>query len=249
MEGSLPKRRNLGVGRWPPVGERSRAEPVVSVSHRNNDCEILHASPKGKARKMDISRLSLGAKIVLGASIAFLIVSIFNWQEVEFAGIASAGVSMWHGWGVIAGLLAIALIVWEGTRLVNMRLEIGISPTMVTTGLAILLVLFTFLKFVVDNEFRTFWAWLGLILAIVIVAAAVMGMQAAGESLGDMKASMTAAASGAAAAARSTRDSGEKAPAAEAPAPPAPAAPAPPPAPSGGETASGDTPDETRPAS
>ena len=46
---------------------------------------------------MDISKLTHGAKLVLGASIAFLIVSIFNWQEVDI-GIASAGVSMWHGW-------------------------------------------------------------------------------------------------------------------------------------------------------
>jgi hypothetical protein len=70
---------------------------------------------------MDISKLSHGAKLVLAASIAFLVVSIFNWQEVEFAGIASAGVSMWHGWGVLAGLLAIAIVVWEGLRLANMR--------------------------------------------------------------------------------------------------------------------------------
>ena len=38
---------------------------------------------------MDISKLTHGAKLVLGASIAFLIVSIFNWQEIDFQGIAS----------------------------------------------------------------------------------------------------------------------------------------------------------------
>ncbi len=30
-----------------------------------------------------LAELSHGAKVVLGATIAFLIVSIFNWQEVE----------------------------------------------------------------------------------------------------------------------------------------------------------------------
>jgi hypothetical protein len=156
---------------------------------------------------MDISKLSHGAKLLLGATIAFLIVSIFNWQEVEFAGIAAAGVSMWDGWGVLAGLLAVGILAWEGLRLANMKVEIGLSPAMVTSGLAILLGLFTLLKFLVDNEFRTFWAWLGLILAIAIVVSAVMNMQASGESIGDMKTSMVAAAGGAAAAARGAVES------------------------------------------
>ena len=53
---------------------------------------------------MDISKLSHGAKLIIGGTIAFLIVSIFNWQEVDISGIASVGRSMWHGWGVLAGL-------------------------------------------------------------------------------------------------------------------------------------------------
>ena len=128
---------------------------------------------------MDISKLTHGAKLVLGGSIAFLIVSIFNWQEIDF-GIASAGVSMWHGWGVLAGLLAIAIIVWEGLRLAEMKIEIGLTPAMVTAALAILLLIFTVLKFLVSNEFRTFWAWLGLLLAIFVAVGAWMNMKELG---------------------------------------------------------------------
>ena len=47
---------------------------------------------------MDISKLSHGAKLIIGGTVAFLIVSIFNWQEVDISGIASVGRSMWHGW-------------------------------------------------------------------------------------------------------------------------------------------------------
>ena len=62
---------------------------------------------------------------------------------------------MWHGWGVLAGLLAIAIIVWEGLRLANMKIEIGLTPAMVTAALAILLlVLHRASKFLVSNEFR-----------------------------------------------------------------------------------------------
>lgn len=183
---------------------------------------------------MDISKLTHGAKVVLGASIAFLIVSIFNWQEVDFQGIASVGVSMWHGWGVLAGLLAISIIVWEGLRLANLKIEIGLTPAMVTTALAILLLLFTVLKFLVSNEFRTFWAWLGLLLAVSIAAGAFLNMQALGESVAEMGTSMKAAASSAAAAAKAAtgKSSGEGVPVPAGPgAPMAPAPPEAPPAP------------------
>ena len=79
---------------------------------------------------MDISEVTHGAKLVIGATVAFLIVSIFNWQEVD-VGFASAGASMWHGWGVLAGLIAIAILVWEGLRLANLKVEIGLTPAMV----------------------------------------------------------------------------------------------------------------------
>lgn len=184
---------------------------------------------------MDISKLTHGTKVVLGGSVAFLIVSIFNWQEVDFQGIASVGVSMWHGWGVLAGLLAISVVVWEGLRLANVKIEVGLTPTMVTTALAILLLFFTALKFLVSNEFRTFWAWLGLLLAVSIAAGAYLNMQALGESIAEMGTSMKAAASSAAAAAKAATDkgSGEGVPVPAGPgappmAPAAPEAPAPP---------------------
>ena len=134
-----------------------------------------------------LSELSHGAKIVLGSAIAFFIVSLFNWFKVGDTGVGT----MWNGVGILAGLLVIALIVWQGIRLANIELEIGVGPAMVTTALAVLLLIFTFIRFiskpggslassVVD---RTFWAWIGLILAIVIVVGAWMNMQATGESV------------------------------------------------------------------
>lgn len=182
---------------------------------------------------MDISKLAHGTKLVLGAAIAFLIVSIFKWQEVEFEGITSVGQNMWHGWGVLAGLLAIAIIALEIMALAGMKIEVGVSPAMRTAGLAILLLLFTVLKFLADNEFRTFWAWLGLLIAVALAAVSVKNMQAAGESLGEMGAVVKGAASSAAASAKAATersDTGESAPAAPA-APEAPAAPSAPAAP------------------
>ena len=142
-----------------------------------------------------LAELSHGAKVVLGAAIVYFIVLFFRWQEVDVGGVVSVGQSGWHGVGIICGVLALAIIAWQAVRLANINLEVGVTPSMITAALAVLLIVFTIIKFLADNEFRTFWAWLGLILAIVIVVGAWMNMQAAGEGLSDVRdrvSSMTA---------------------------------------------------------
>ena len=99
-----------------------------------------------------LAELNHGAKVVLATAIAFLIISFFNWQEVDLGAFGEA-VSMWNGVGWIAGLLAIALVVWQAIRLTNFNLEIGVGPAMVTAFLAVLLLLFTVIKFFADSEF------------------------------------------------------------------------------------------------
>jgi hypothetical protein len=171
-----------------------------------------------------MNELTTGAKVVLGATIAFLIVSFFHWQEVDL-GIVEAGRNMWHGWGVLAGLLAILLLAWEALRLANVKVDLPFSASMAGAVVAVLVALATILKFLVDNEFRTFWAWLGLVFAIVMVVGAWLNMQSSGESLSDMRSQFA----GAAAAARGAvnRDdapaSGTEAP--SEPAPPAESVP------------------------
>ena len=161
------------------------------------------------------NELTMGAKLVLGATVAFLIVSFFEWFEVSgelgdaveaFAG--DNGVSMWNGVGYIAGLLAIALIVWQGLRLANIELELGITPAMITAALAALMLIFTFIRWIdAPSAFdRTIWAWLGLALAILVAVGAWMNMQASGESLADIRASVTGAAASAKGAVDRTDD-------------------------------------------
>jgi len=186
---------------------------------------------------MDISKLSHGAKLIIGGTIAFLIVSIFNWQEVDISGIASVGRSMWHGWGVLAGLLAIALLVWEVIRLANINVAMPVTPAMTSAALAVLLAIFTVIKFLADNEFRTFWAWLGLILAIAIVVGAWLNMQAAGEGLADIRTQVGSAAAAAKGAVDRDDKPVEATPAAPVePAPSPPADPSPPVTPQADET-------------
>ena len=174
---------------------------------------------------MDISKLTHGAKLVLGGTIAFLIVSFFSWFSYAGHGIWS----MWHGVGVLAGLLAIVLLAWEAVNLYGIKVGLPLHPAMTGAVLAVLVAIFAFIRFVSTpgGDFgsaagvgRTFWAWLGLALAIAIVVGAVANMKAVGLTMADVKEQASAAASGATAAARSATDSSSS----DAPATPAPAA-------------------------
>src|SRR4051794_6490721 len=103
------------------------------------ECERLPFAHERNVRKMDISKLSHGAKVVLGGTIVFLILSFFNWFHYTGPGsdqFGDVGISMWHGIGWLAGLLAIALVVWQAIRLANIELEFGVTPSMVTAALA-----------------------------------------------------------------------------------------------------------------
>jgi hypothetical protein len=58
---------------------------------------------------------------------------------------------------------------------------------MVTAFLAVLLLLFTVIKFFADSEFRTWAAWVGLIFAVVICIGAWMNMKMTGENFSDLQ--------------------------------------------------------------
>ena len=72
---------------------------------------------------------------------------------------------------------------------------------------------------------RTFWAWLGLLLAIVIVVGAWLNMQAAGEGLAEIRSHVGSAAAAAKGAIDRDDKPAEAAPAASAPVEPTPVQP------------------------
>jgi len=141
---------------------------------------------------MDFSKLSLGSKVILGAGVLLLVDSLFHWQEVSIGPI-SAGASMWHGWGVLIGLTLLVILAWEGAQLAEIKIAVGpLSPSMVTIVLSALLVLFTLIK-VLSNDYVASWAWIGLVLSIGVGVGAWLNMQAAGESLADLKQTVASA--------------------------------------------------------
>ena len=125
-----------GAGGFPPVG-RGVAPNQLYLSHiATIIARVRPPTEKGKARKMDISKLTHGAKLVLGATIA--VPDRVVLQLVRRYGHRRSGEHVAR-LGVLAGLLAIAIIVWEAAppRQHEGRAR-RCTPAMVTAALAVL---------------------------------------------------------------------------------------------------------------
>jgi len=134
-----------------------------------------------------LKNLPREVQVVLGGSILYIIFSFFDWQQVSFNsdfGGGSFGYSEWRGFGVITALVAIVLLVWEIGRLLNVQIGLGsVTPGQVSLGLALLLLLFTIITFGTHNEARHWPAWVGLVLSLVIAAAALMRAKVEGVAM------------------------------------------------------------------
>jgi hypothetical protein len=172
-----------------------------------------------------LKALGRGTQIMFIAAVLLLIDSFLNWQEVDFdlgpLGSGSAGQSAWHGfWGVVMGILTIVLVARIAARLAAVEVPIPLSFATTSFVLGVLIALCAVLKLITD-DFRTFWAFIGVGLAIVVAVGAWLEVQEAG-GIEHLKSQVPSSGSTAPAA---------EAPVAEAPVAEAPAAPPPPPAP------------------
>jgi len=139
-----------------------------------------------RGQSFDMSRMTTPTKIILGGGILLLIDSFLAWQKVcaGIEGIAEfcVSASMWGGdgaiFGVIAGLLTIAVIVWEVLALAGTNLNVGMPASKLSAYLGFGVVGFTVLKFIFAlTESPSFGAYVGLILALVVGYGAWMRLQ------------------------------------------------------------------------
>jgi hypothetical protein len=148
----------------------------------------LEAASNEGVQPMDhVKKLSTEVQVVLGCTVLYLVFSFFDWQQVSGFGI-TVGRSEWTGIGILAGLLAIALLVWEGVRLFGPEVKLGtLSEGHVSAALALLLAVFTVITFLTHGTARHWPAWIGLLLSLVIAVAAVMRARAEGVQMPDTR--------------------------------------------------------------
>lgn len=134
----------------------------------------------------DMSKMSAASKILLGGGVLFLIDTFLPWQRVcfELAGITGGCVSAnaWGGnggfAGLLAGLLVIALIVWEAIGLAGTSVNVGIPASKLSAYIGFGVLVFAALKFIlVIGNSAGFGSYIGLVLALAVGYGAWMRFQ------------------------------------------------------------------------
>jgi hypothetical protein len=130
--------------------------------------------------------LSMGSKAALVAGALMLIDLFLPWNRVCSGGGDLFGTSIpeicasasgWSGIGVIAGLLVIALLVWEGLNAAGALANVNAPRKLITAALAAGAALFALLRWLLNLEFASFGAYIGIILALALLYAAWINWQ------------------------------------------------------------------------
>jgi hypothetical protein len=114
----------------------------------------------------DMSKMSTASRILIIAGVLYIIDLFLAWQSVDLGPLGDLTVRGTEGIGVLNLLLAIALVAWEVMAVAGV--EINAPKSLISAGLACGIVLFTILKIIVDSDAIAIFAWIGLILALVI---------------------------------------------------------------------------------
>ena len=133
------------------------------------------------------NELGRGAQIMLIGAVLLLIDLFLPWQDFDIGGIADelgvdASFSGWRGFaGVLLGLLTIILLAWLIVRLASVNIPLPVSTAMTGGLLGTLILIFGIIKILsILGDETTIWAWVGLILCVVIAVGAWRTVQEAG---------------------------------------------------------------------
>lgn len=135
-----------------------------------------------RSSSFDLSRMSMGTKVIMGSGILLLIFSFFPWQKVCVADIICASANMWGGdgsaFGLLGGLVLIALLIWEGLQVAGQSVDVGQPGSKITAYLGFATAALVVLKFIFALTESPAWAaFIGLILALGVAYGAWMRFQ------------------------------------------------------------------------
>lgn len=134
----------------------------------------MQRTPASLSLATRLSQATLASKVLLAGSIVFFVDSFLAWQKACFANLCGSA-NGWHGAGIVAVLCAIAVLAIEGARLAGVRVQLdSLLEARIVAALAGGVLLFTLIKFFVDDEFRAYGTWIGLVVAVVIAAGGLM---------------------------------------------------------------------------
>lgn len=143
---------------------------------------------------MDLSKLTMGEKVVGAAGVLLLIDLLFlPWHSIKIEvvtfsrTITASAIDSPNGfWGILAMLLTIAMVaVVVVTRFTSAKLPdlpVPLGQAMFFAGIAVLALLL--LKLVIETDALGFGAWLGILLAGAVAYGGFLMRQEAGPVIG-----------------------------------------------------------------
>jgi hypothetical protein len=130
--------------------------------------------------------LGRGAQLMLVAAALLFIDLFLPWQDFGVSEAIGVDVddsfSGWRGFaGVVLGLLTIVTLAWLVVRLLSVNIPLPVSTAMTGALLGVLVAIFGIIKLLsILGDEQTIWAWIGVILAILVAVGAYLQVQEAG---------------------------------------------------------------------
>ena len=131
--------------------------------------------------------LGRGTQLMAVSALLLFIDLFLPWQDFNLGGLADefgvdASFSGWRGFaGVVLGLLTVILLAWVIVRLASVNIPLPVSTAMTAAMLGVLILIFAVIKLLtILGDEQTIWAWIGLILAILVAVGAFRTVQEAG---------------------------------------------------------------------
>ncbi len=129
--------------------------------------------------------LPLGRQLILGAGVLLLIDTFLHWQSVDI-GPFTASRNGWHGfWGVLLGLLTLALVAWVAARAFGVELPMELPEGLTSLVLGVLILAFALIKNLAD-DYSTIWSYIGIVLAAIVAWGTWLVYQSSGDSMPSM---------------------------------------------------------------
>jgi len=121
--------------------------------------------------------LGRGAQLMLVAAVLLFIDLFLPWQDFEVVSFSG-----WRGFaGVMLGLLTLVTLAWLVVRLLSVNIPLPVSTAMTGALLGVLVAAFGIIKLLtILGDEQTIWAWIGVILAILVAVGAYLQVQEAG---------------------------------------------------------------------
>jgi hypothetical protein len=140
---------------------------------------------------MDLEKISMGRRVVLGSGLLLFIISLFTWNNFCASAlgvkVCGGGAGAWAtGRGKMMGIFLILLLIWEVVLLLQvispdtLKLpDLPVKPIMISLALGAITILFGVLR-VFQGGGKQWAAWVGLLLLIALAAGLFLRFQEEG---------------------------------------------------------------------